>query len=91
MPKANIHPKYEAVIVKCSCGNSFETHSTIGKETLNIETCNKCHPVYIGKNTAAKTTARVDEFNKKFGARKKIAAPAHDTKEAEAKTETDVK
>ena len=74
MPKENIHPKYENVNVKCSCGNSFETRSTLGKEVLNVETCNKCHPVYIGKDTASKTTARVDEFNKKFGTRKKIAA-----------------
>jgi large subunit ribosomal protein L31 len=80
MAKANIHPKYEIVQVKCSCGSSFETCSTLGKEILNIETCNKCHPVYIGKNTAAKTTARVDEFNKKFGQRKKIGVKADEVK-----------
>jgi large subunit ribosomal protein L31 len=75
MPKENIHPKYENVAVKCSCGNSFETRSTLGKEVLNIETCNKCHPTYVGK-TETKTTARADEFNKKFAKRKKIEVAA---------------
>ena len=89
MPKVNIHPKYETIAVKCSCGNSFETASTLGKETLNIETCNKCHPVYIGKSTEAKTTARVEKFNKKFGMRKSAANDINAIK-AEPAVATDV-
>ena len=29
--KDNIHPVYEAVAVTCSCGNKFETKSTLAK------------------------------------------------------------
>ena len=31
--KAEIHPKYELALVKCSCGNEFETRSTKGDMT----------------------------------------------------------
>ena len=34
--KEGIHPSYEVVAVTCSCGNSFETRSTMGKP-LHIE------------------------------------------------------
>jgi large subunit ribosomal protein L31 len=37
--KAEIHPKYETVAVRCSCGNNFETRSTI-TGSLNVELCN---------------------------------------------------
>ena len=30
--KADIHPAYAEVTVKCSCGNTFKTGSTAGKD-----------------------------------------------------------
>ena len=47
--RANIHPDYHEVQVTCSCGNSFKTRSTLGKDTLLIEVCSSCHPFYTGK------------------------------------------
>lgn len=73
--KENIHPKYEAITVNCSCGNSFTTRSTTGKDVLHIEMCSQCHPFYTGKQKLSDTAGRVDKFNKKFK-RGKVAAKA---------------
>ncbi len=70
----NIHPKYEAIQVKCSCGESWETASTLGKDVLNIEKCPKCHVAYTGKETKKDTLTRAKAFEDKFKSRKKIAA-----------------
>ncbi len=64
--KANIHPKYEQITVNCSCGHSFITSSTLGKD-LNIELCNECHPFYTGKQKIMDTTGRVERFKGRFG------------------------
>lgn len=64
--QANIHPKYEAIDVKCSCGNAFVTCSTTDKKILHIEICSACHPFYTGKHKSIDTAGRIDKFNKKF-------------------------
>lgn len=63
--KAGIHPEYNAVKVTCSCGNSFETRSTMG-EDLTIEVCSQCHPFFTGKQKIIDTGGRVDKFRKKY-------------------------
>jgi large subunit ribosomal protein L31 len=70
--KNEIHPKYSAVNVTCSCGNKFTTQSTIGKEAMNIDICSECHPFYTGKQRVVDTAGRVDRFNKRFGGMKKV-------------------
>ncbi len=47
--KAGIHPEYKAVNATCSCGNSFVFNSTLGKDTMHLDVCDKCHPFYSGK------------------------------------------
>ncbi len=64
--KANIHPEYNEITVKCGCGNTFQTGSTY-KGDLSVEVCNKCHPYYTGKQKLLDTEGRVDGFNKRFG------------------------
>ena len=64
--KADIHPAYSDVTVTCSCGNSFETRSTVGK-ALNIEVCSQCHPFFTGKQKIVDTAGRVDKFRQKYG------------------------
>lgn len=65
--KAGIHPKYEAITATCSCGNKFETHSTLCKD-IHLDVCSACHPFYTGKQKILDTGGRVDRFNKRFGA-----------------------
>jgi large subunit ribosomal protein L31 len=64
--KPETHPAYEAVTVSCSCGNTFETKSTLGKD-LNIEVCAACHPFYTGKQRVVDTAGRVDKFRRRYG------------------------
>jgi large subunit ribosomal protein L31 len=64
--KANIHPDYQDVKVVCSCGNTFETRSTLDGE-LHVEVCSKCHPFYTGKQKMIDSGGRVDKFRKKYG------------------------
>lgn len=81
--KKDIHPAYKEVKVTCSCGNSFETRSTLGEATLHVEVCSKCHPFYTGKQKIVDTSGRVDRFKQKYGTRKvKKEADQSGTKDA---------
>ena len=63
--KADTHPDYSDIKVICSCGNSFETKSTLGKE-LHVEICSACHPFYTGQQKLMDTAGRVDKFRKRY-------------------------
>ncbi|MFZ2507942.1 MAG: 50S ribosomal protein L31 [Steroidobacteraceae bacterium] len=64
--KADIHPKYTEITVICTCGNKFQTRSTLGAN-LDIEVCSNCHPFYTGKQKLLDSGGRVDRFRKKYG------------------------
>ncbi len=64
--KAEIHPAYGDISVTCSCGNTFNTRSTNGKD-ISIEVCSQCHPFYTGKQKLVDTAGRVDKFRQKYG------------------------
>ena len=84
--KAGIHPEYKQIMVTCTCGNKFETRSTIGQD-LQVEVCSNCHPFYTGKQKIVDTGGRVDKFRKKYAAAPK-PEPKPDVKvdaKAEAK------
>lgn len=65
--KADIHPPLTKITVTCSCGNSFETKSTLEKDSLSLEVCAQCHPFYTGKQKISDTEGRVERFRKKYG------------------------
>lgn len=67
--KADIHPSYADIKVTCSCGNSFDTRSTVGHD-LTIEVCSACHPFFTGKQKIMDTAGRVDKFRQKYGMKK---------------------
>ncbi|MSQ51799.1 MAG: 50S ribosomal protein L31 [Betaproteobacteria bacterium] len=73
--KAKIHPDYKDVSVKCSCGSTFTTRSTLGKP-IAIEVCSVCHPFYTGKQKILDTAGRVERFRQKYATpnQKKAAA-----------------
>jgi large subunit ribosomal protein L31 len=76
--KDAIHPKYAETQVTCSCGNTFETRSTVGKP-IHIEVCSSCHPFYTGKQKVMDTAGRIDKFRQRYGtkgAAKTEAPPA---------------
>ena len=67
--KADTHPKYNDVSVKCSCGNAFTTRSTYGKGDMSIDVCSECHPFYTGKQKILDSAGQIDKFNKRFGSK----------------------
>ncbi len=65
--KEGIHPAYEAVTLKCHCGNTFETRSTKTGGEITTEICSECHPFYTGKQKLIDTAGRIERFRKKYG------------------------
>jgi large subunit ribosomal protein L31 len=74
--KKDIHPKYDNAVVKCVCGNTFETRST--RKEIKVEVCSGCHGFFTGKQRLVDSAGRVEKFNKKYAKKaiKKSATPA---------------
>ena len=66
--KTGIHPDYKEITVTCSCGNTFKTSSTLGRD-LKVEVCSSCHPFYTGKQKMVDTAGRVEKFRQKYAAK----------------------
>ncbi len=62
--KDEIHPNYQDCKVTCSCGETFDTKSTLAE--IKVEVCSACHPFYTGKQKLVDTAGRVERFNKKY-------------------------
>ena len=77
--KNGIHPNYVECNVRCSCGNTWVTRSTVSSMTVDL--CDKCHPFYTGQQKLVDTGGRVQRFADKFGG----AAAAQLEKAAAAK------
>ncbi len=65
--RADIHPAYKTLKATCSCGNSFETRSALGKDTIHLDVCSACHPFYTGQQKVVDTGGRIDKFKQRFG------------------------
>ena len=63
--KKGIHPEYQTCTVRCGCGNTFETRSTV--KEIHAEICSACHPFYTGTEKFIDTAGRVERFQRKFG------------------------
>ena len=65
MAKREIHPKYyKEATVKCSCGNEFTVGST--KESIDVEICSACHPVYTGDERGKQRGSQVEKFKERL-------------------------
>ncbi len=59
--KTDIHPKYFATAkATCACGATFLVGST--KESIDMEICSKCHPLFTGNEKIVDTAGRVEKF-----------------------------
>ena len=72
--KPKIHPEYKEINVACSCGNTFKTSSTLGRD-LKVEVCSSCHPFYTGKQKIVDTAGRVEKFRQKYTKKKAVTKP----------------
>ncbi len=66
--KQGIHPDYVVSTVRCSCGETFQTRSTVPE--LRVDICSKCHPFYTGKQKLVDTGGRVERFERRYGKRR---------------------
>jgi large subunit ribosomal protein L31 len=62
--KQGIHPKFGKAMVKCACGETFETESI--KANLNVDICSKCHPFFTGRQKLVDSGGRVDKFKRRM-------------------------
>ena len=69
--KQGIHPDYVATTVTCTCGNTFETRSTVTSGEIRVDVCSACHPFYTGKQKILDTGGRVARFEARYGKRSK--------------------
>jgi large subunit ribosomal protein L31 len=63
--KQEIHPEYVDAVVRCGCGNSFETRAT--KPDIHVEVCSACHPYFTGEQRIVDTAGRVERFRRRYG------------------------
>ena len=64
--KAEIHPKFEACVMTCACGATYNTRSTKAQVRLGI--CASCHPFFTGTQKLVDTAGRVEKFRRRFDA-----------------------
>ena len=83
--KKGIHPEYVECTVRCSCGNTWVTRSTVPSMTIDL--CDQCHPFYTGQQKLVDTGGRVQRFANKFGG----AAAVQLEREAAEKAEREAK
>jgi large subunit ribosomal protein L31 len=62
--KKGIHPEYKLSTVVCTCGNTFQTRSTIGN--IKVEICSNCHPFFTGQQKLVDTAGRVERYKRKY-------------------------
>ena len=82
--KSEIHPKYyrDAKAV-CACGNNFITGST--QKEIKVELCSMCHPFYTGKQKLVDSARRVEKFQAKIEASKKMSKKSQTKKTVKTK------
>ena len=66
--KTDIHPEYATCTVRCACGNSWLTRSTLSE--LHLDICSNCHPFFTGKQKLVDTAGRVERFRQKYASGK---------------------
>lgn len=62
--KAGLHPNVVPAVVTCSCGATYEVHST--KAKVHVDICGNCHPFYTGKQRFVDSGGRVERFRRKY-------------------------
>ncbi len=78
--KSEIHPVYATANVKCACGNTYQTRSTIAE--IHTDICAQCHPFFTGKQKLVDTAGRVERFRQRYASRTSTAPAASATPES---------
>lgn len=86
--KADIHPKFQTINLKCACGATYVAGSTM-EEDFHTEICSACHPFFTGKQKLIDSSGRVDKFVAKM--KKAQAAAEKKVKKVKKNEEVDEK
>ena len=78
--KQGIHPDYQIANVHCSCGNTFQTRSTVSE--IRADICSNCHPFYTGKQKLVDAGGRVERFQRRYAQSEGAKAKAKAAKAA---------
>jgi len=61
--KQGIHPNWnDSAKVVCACGATFTTGSIL--DSIRVDICSKCHPLFTGQQKFVDTLGQVDKFKK---------------------------
>jgi large subunit ribosomal protein L31 len=72
--RQGIHPDYQIANVHCSCGNTFQTRSTVSE--IRSDICSNCHPFYTGKQKLVDAGGRVERFQRRYAKTQQAQAAA---------------
>ena len=87
--KKDLHPTYVPTTVTCTCGNTFQTHSTVKSGKISSDVCSQCHPFYTGKQKILDTGGRIARFQARYGKKADVKVAAKVDAEAKAETKVD--
>jgi large subunit ribosomal protein L31 len=63
--KQDIHPDYyPEAVVRCACGNTWTTGSTLPE--VRTDVCSACHPFFTGEQRIVDSEGRVDRFYRRL-------------------------
>ena len=62
--REKVHPRYQISTARCACGASYEIGST--KDSIKVDICSACHPLFTGKQKLLDSEGRVEKFKKKY-------------------------
>ena len=63
--KKDIHPEYyPEAVVRCACGNTWTTGSTV--KEVRTDVCSACHPFFTGEQRIVDAEGRVDRFYRRL-------------------------
>jgi large subunit ribosomal protein L31 len=69
--KTQNHPELHVVTAACaSCGTTFGTRST--RPAVTVEVCSACHPAYTGVERAVSSGSRIERFERRRAAARRI-------------------
>ena len=63
--KEGIHPTYYPdATVRCACGNTWTTGSTV--KEIHTDVCSACHPFFTGEQRIVDAEGQVDRFYRRL-------------------------
>jgi large subunit ribosomal protein L31 len=72
--KKDIHPEYyPEAVVRCACGNTWTTGSTV--EEVRTDVCSACHPFFTGEQRIVDSEGRVDRFYRRLEQARQMQGP----------------